>query len=46
MASVKHKLVIVESPAKAKTISRYLGKDIKLKLHRGMFVTFRKVSSV
>ncbi|MBQ6480222.1 MAG: type I DNA topoisomerase [Anaerolineaceae bacterium] len=35
MASVKHKLVIVESPAKAKTISRYLGKGYKVEASQG-----------
>ena len=35
MASAKHKLVIVESPAKAKTISRYLGKGYKVEASQG-----------
>ena len=29
MSMAKHSLVIVESPAKAKTIGKYLGKDFE-----------------
>ncbi len=32
-------LVIVESPAKAKTIERYLGEDYKVLASYGMYVT-------
>ena len=35
MPSAKQKLVIVESPAKAKTISRYLGKGYKVEASQG-----------
>ena len=35
MAKTKQNLVIVESPAKAKTIERYLGSDYKVKASMG-----------
>ena len=35
MAKAKQNLVIVESPAKAKTIERYLGSDFKVKASMG-----------
>ena len=37
-------LVIVESPAKAKTISKYLGSDYIVNLVLGISEIFRKVS--
>ena len=44
MATAKQKLIIVESPAKAKTIGRYLAKATKLKRPRDTCVIFPKVS--
>ena len=35
MSMAKHSLVIVESPAKAKTIGKYLGKDFEVKACMG-----------
>ena len=35
MKSKKHKLVIVESPAKARTVARFLGRDYKVEASQG-----------
>ena len=35
MQTKKHKLVIVESPAKAKTVARFLGRDYKVEASQG-----------
>ena len=37
-------LVVVESPAKAKTINKYLGKDYKVVASMGTSVTCRRAS--
>ena len=37
MQTKKHKLVIVESPAKAKTVARFLGRDYKVEASQGHF---------
>ena len=41
----KQSLVIVESPAKAKTIGKYLGKDYEVKACMGTSGTCRKANS-
>lgn len=42
MTAAKQKLIIVESPAKARTISKFLGKGYKVEASQDMCVTCPK----